>query len=99
MTHADELYYIAKNKNKELLRLVEDFYLENFGKMKEAAKQGLFRYSFPIDDIPTTLSDNFENIVKPYFETQGFKVDFVCIHPFTYGGPEWVISWEGESYD
>lgn len=95
MKEAHRLYYLAQARQAELKDLALDFYRECIRDFEEDAKEGCFVSTLYEDDIPNDLQEDFEALVVPLFQDEGFEVKYEEDSPYSYGlNKRWVISWK-----
>ena len=103
MNKANQLYWQAKGYKQKQQDIAQDFLKECLDDFEKYAAEGCFSAIIYNDNIPESIVDDFDELVVPLFEKEGFKVEGY-ISP-KYGNDYddgWKISWdlkEGEVQD
>ena len=98
MNKANQFYWQAKGYKQKQQDIACDFVSECLEEFEKDAAKGCFSAIIYRNNIPESIIYNFEELVAPLFEEEGFKVKEYCSRNFT-SCDGWEISWslkEGE---
>lgn len=95
MNKANQFYWQAKSYKQKQQDIACDFVSECLEEFEKDATEGCFSAIIYNDNIPKAIKDDFDKLVIPLFEEEGFKVEeYVSpvYRPIYDDG--WRISWD-----
>ena len=94
MNKANQFYWQAKGYKQKQQDIACDFVSECLEEFEKEATEGCFSAIIYRDNVPESILFDFDELVTPLFEKEGFKVEEYISSRYDYKDDGWIISWD-----